>query len=60
MFRPSTLGHHQVTSLNRGNHTMYDTICGNMSLLFIEISFFVYKNLIITFFLRILSIVKFI
>ena len=39
MFRPFTLGHHQVVSLNRGNHTMCDTICGIRSLLFNEISF---------------------
>jgi len=48
MFRPCSLNHNQVISLYRGNYTMYDTICEIKSLLFNEISFFVYKNLIIT------------
>ena len=26
MFRPSSLGHHQVVILIRGNHTIYNTI----------------------------------
>jgi len=26
MFRPSSLGHQQVASLNRGSYTIYDTI----------------------------------
>jgi len=27
MFRPSSLGHHQVISLYRGDYTIYDTMC---------------------------------
>jgi len=34
MFRPSSLGHHQVISLYRGNYTIYDTIFDIKSLLF--------------------------
>ena len=45
MFRPSSLDHHQLTSLYLGNYTMYDIICEIKSL-FNEISFFVYKILL--------------
>ena len=38
MFRPFTLGHHQVISFDQGNYTMNNTICGIRSLLFNEIS----------------------
>ena len=34
LVKPFTLGHHQVVSLKRGNHTMRDAICGIRSLLF--------------------------
>ena len=44
MFRPVTLGHRQVVSLNRGNHTMYDKICGIRSLLFNESSLLSIKS----------------
>jgi len=44
MFRPFTLGHHQIVSLNRGNHTTYDTKRGIRSLLFNEISFLSIKS----------------
>jgi hypothetical protein len=41
MFRLSSLGHHQVISVYRGNCTIYDTIPKIKSLLFNEISFFI-------------------
>jgi len=46
MFRPSSLGHHQAISLYPGNCTIYDRVCEIKSLLFNEVSFFVYKILI--------------
>ena len=46
MFQPSSLDHHQVTSLYLGNYTIYETIREIKSLLFNEISFFVYKILL--------------
>jgi hypothetical protein len=51
MFRPFSLGHHQVISLSRGNYIMYDIMCDIKLLVINEISFFVYKTLIIIYFL---------
>jgi hypothetical protein len=50
MFRPSSVGHHQVISIIRGNYTIYDTLCNVKPLVFNEISFSSIKSYYNTFF----------
>ena len=40
MFRPSSLGHHQVISLYRGNYTVYDRIC-ELKSLFVKFTYWI-------------------